>query len=962
MDIKYTVLIFTVISTAACLPNPTKRKAGNVRANNNDCPPLPQSCPTECYAISSTGCIVCQCPKSQGSSASNSSHTGTGTGGSSSAGNNNGCPPFPSQCDPNCLSLDSMGCPICSCSTNHQSSLQNSSSSGGAGSVPKVNGCAPFPKDCSAECAHIDAMGCIVCACQSGGSGHTSNGTSSSSSSNTYQGNSNGCQTFPKNCRTECAAVDARGCIVCQCPTSGPDNSTSISVQTASSGGNGINGCPPFPKNCDSSCVSLNDMGCVVCTCSHSSNNKTQTGVHQIGNYVNTQGQSLAGNGNGCPAIDPKCPAQCTSVDSQGCVRCTCSTSSSASQSGSVSSSNAGGCASIPKNCELSCLNIDSSGCVICSCPAAGSGFGNTCPPYNADDCDEVCKMTDTHGCPVCDCSQHFSVFTLTVGSTTASTNHNNGGVPGAGGCPAFDFGKCDPSCVSMDDKGCLTCTCSASTVPSGGQITTPGAVTSVPGAGGCPPFDFSTCDPSCVVMDSQGCMSCHCAATTQAPSGGNSNNTSGTVTSVPGAGGCPSFDFSTCDPKCVIMDDQGCLSCNCAVTMAPSGGQSSTSGTVTSVPGAGGCPSFDFSTCDPNCVVMDARGCMTCRCAATTAVPSGANSNNTSGTVTSVPGAGGCPSFDFSTCDPNCVVMDGQGCLSCQCKATTAAPSNNSSSVTSVPGAGGCPSFDFSKCDPNCVVMNEQGCMTCQCKATTSAPSGGQSTTGAVTGVPGAGGCPSFDFSTCDPNCVVMDGQGCLSCHCAASTTSPPATTKAPSGQTSHQPGTTTAVPGAGGCPSFDFSTCDPNCVVMDSRGCLSCSCAVATTTSSAPSAASVTSVPGAGGCPSFDFSKCDPNCVVMDARGCMTCSCSATVVPASGKQRSTTTTPRPTTITTTTPRPTTSTTTPRPITTHAQTTTTGGVTCPAIRCTYPCDAGVTFNSQGCPVCKCRTSSTKSP
>lgn len=48
-------------------------------------------------------------------------------------------------------------------------------------------------------------------------------------------------------------------------------------------------------------------------------------------------------------------------------------------------------------------------------------------------------------------------------------------------------------------------------------------------------------------------------------------------------------------------------------------------------------------------------------------------------------------------------------------------------------------------------------------------APVGGQSTTvGAVTSVPGAGGCPAFDFSTCDPNCVVMDAQGCLSCHCA--------------------------------------------------------------------------------------------------------------------------------------------------------------------------------------------------
>lgn len=52
---------------------------------------------------------------------------------------------------------------------------------------------------------------------------------------------------------------------------------------------------------------------------------------------------------------------------------------------------------------------------------------------------------------------------------------------------------------------------------------------------------------------------------TTPATSGGQSNTTSGAVTSVPGAGGCPAFDFSTCDPNCVVMDDKGCLSCSFA-------------------------------------------------------------------------------------------------------------------------------------------------------------------------------------------------------------------------------------------------------------------------------------------------------------------------------------------------------------------------------------------------------------
>lgn len=960
MEVQGSCLIFVLISVAACLPNPDHRQVASGRANNNDCPAIARTCPTECYSISSTGCIVCQCPISQAPTqspaSSNSTHTGAAA--STSAGNNNGCPSFPTHCDPNCLALDGMGCPICSCPKTPQSAgSQTLTSSGATGSPSKVNGCAPFPRNCSAECARIDSMGCIVCSCPSGSAGQTGKTTapSSSSSSSSSQGNINGCQPFPKSCRVECAMVDSRGCIVCQCPSTGSSNSSATSSQTATSGGNGINGCPPFPKSCDSSCVKLDDLGCVICSCPHSSNNSSQaqTGVQQTGHYVNIQGQGSAGNGNGCPSLDPNCPAQCTTPDDSGCIRCTCSTSppSSASQSGSVSSSNAGGCPAIPKNCQLTCLNIDASGCVVCSCPsnAGTSGFGATCPPFKADDCDNVCKMTDAHGCPICDCSQHFSSTTSPLINTNSGGSSSGGGVPGAGGCPTFDFSNCDPACVSVDEHGCMSCSCAATAPPVGGQSTTVGAVTSVPGAGGCPAFDFSTCDPNCVVMDAQGCLSCHCAVTTPATSGGQSNNTSGAVTSVPGAGGCPSFDFSTCDPNCVVMDDKGCLSCSCAAaTMAPSGGQSSTSGAVTSVPGAGGCPSFDFSTCDPKCVVMDAQGCMSCTCTVTTQSPS--TTNKTTGT-TSVPGAGGCSPFDFSTCDPNCVIMDAQGCLSCQCKATTVAPSSQST-VTSVPGAGGCPSFDFNTCDPSCVVMDGQGCMSCHCKASTPSPLSGQtSTIGAVTSVPGAGGCPSFDFGTCDPNCVVMNSQGCLFCHCTGSSTAPP-------GQTTQQARTTTSVPGAGGCPSFDFSACNPNCVVMDSRGCFTCHCAATTAAASGYTTTSVTSVPGAGGCPSFDFNRCDPACVVMDAQGCMTCSCSGNQSGKSTLVPVLTTTPRHSS--TTRPAITSTTVTPRSTTAHAPPTTAGN-TCPPIRCTYPCDLGVAFNAQGCPVCKCR-SSTASP
>lgn len=60
-----------------------------------------------------------------------------------------------------------------------------------------------------------------------------------------------------------------------------------------------------------------------------------------------------------------------------------------------------------------------------------------------------------------------------------------------------------------------------------------------------------------------------------------------------------------------------------------------------------------------------------------TTQAPS--TTNKTTGT-TSVPGAGGCSPFDFSTCDPNCVIMDAQGCLSCQCKGAQNSNSPSSS------------------------------------------------------------------------------------------------------------------------------------------------------------------------------------------------------------------------------------------------------------------------------------------
>lgn len=58
--------------------------------------------------------------------------------------------------------------------------------------------------------------------------------------------------------------------------------------------------------------------------------------------------------------------------------------------------------------------------------------------------------------------------FTLPVVSSTTSPSINTntvggpsgGGVPGAGGCPTFDFSDCDPACVSVEDHGCMSCSC----------------------------------------------------------------------------------------------------------------------------------------------------------------------------------------------------------------------------------------------------------------------------------------------------------------------------------------------------------------------------------------------------------------------------------------------------------------------------------------------------------------------
>lgn len=77
IQIKYFHLLLykTIIFTTRTSINMNSNSVASGRANNNDCPAIARTCPTECYSISSTGCIVCQCPQSHGKITGISSHS-----------------------------------------------------------------------------------------------------------------------------------------------------------------------------------------------------------------------------------------------------------------------------------------------------------------------------------------------------------------------------------------------------------------------------------------------------------------------------------------------------------------------------------------------------------------------------------------------------------------------------------------------------------------------------------------------------------------------------------------------------------------------------------------------------------------------------------------------------------------------------------------------------------------------
>ncbi|VDI32733.1 Hypothetical predicted protein, partial [Mytilus galloprovincialis] len=976
-------------------------------------------------------------------------------------------------------------------------------------------GCAPYPKDCKMECVSIATDGCIVCKCPSSNSG-TGSGSVSGTQTSVLTG-STGCPTFPKGCPMACVSIDTMGCVLCKCSNNTQDETCvwqlvyNVPGTVVGSNTNLVNGpgCAPFDEHsCQKSCIKTDKDHCLVCDCS--------TGERS---FCSSCGRISKGSGR-CPPFDvSNCDMSCVGMDSMGCLSCNCPLTTTASSAGGTTQvpssggttqapssgggQGAGGCPPFDVSvCDMDCVSMDDNGCLSCNCPAStvapsggttqapssggGQGAGG-CPPFDVSTCDMDCVSMDANGCLSCNCAAstastvEFLLKHISPGATNSSSSGNQtSGGQGAGGCPPFDASVCDLNCVSMDSSGCLTCNCAASTVaPSEGSSQAPSSGGGQ-GAGGCPPFDVSTCDMDCVSMDANGCLSCNCPASTEVTCRNTTQLTCCSVTCIArnvsgggqGAGGCPPFDVSTCDMSCVVMDSSGCLSCNCPLTTVSSGSNTTVAPVTTQSPqGSGGCPAFDASSCDMSCVAMDSNGCLSCHCPDTTGnkiqttltftimdnsgpfkddfavwdliivegrtilstafiwlyiklffstsqrnptkifvsvkkpspllssfkltksangkylvlismvsliesvyrndhihltlVSSGPNTTVVTGTTQSPQGAGGCPAFDASTCDMSCVAIDSNGCLSCHCPdttvasvTTTAAASGTTASSGGGQGAGGCPTFDVSTCDMNCVSMDSNGCLGCNCPVTTDSISSVTTTTAASGttassgGGQGAGGCPAFDVSTCDMNCVSMDSNGCLDCNCPVTTVAP-ASTAAPTGTTNAPSGTTSGGNGNnGGCPAFDANQCDIKCTKMDVNGCLHCECPASNnSTVNTFGPGTLGSGTGGtsgnnGGCSAIN-PGCDLSCLQINSNGCVICSCKSTSI-----KPLVLTTKAHVTLPTTATAPVTTT---AILTTKVPMATTDSNECPPIRCVAPCNVGITFGPDNCPICKCK-------
>ncbi|KAL3886484.1 hypothetical protein ACJMK2_026469, partial [Sinanodonta woodiana] len=562
--------------------------------------------------------------------------------------------------------------------------------------------------------------------------------------------------------------------------------------------------------------------------------------------------------------------------------------------------------------------------------PASPNGNGCSSVPNN---CDALCLKIDASGCIICTCSgteANKSSSGLSTSSLTGSVIKLPHSVSmNLNGCPPFPAG-CSGDCASLDSDGCAICKCPVS---GGSGGSTGGSVNSTSisvvavdngynhvdsgamnNGNGCPPYS-KDCQAECAAIDEHGCVVCQCTSSGSGNSGGSDNSTS---VSVGGGGvvnaynhissgamnngnGCPAYS-KDCPGECAAIDDNGCVVCRCTISGTPvANGTSST--------GAGGDNTNNAYHNEYNHLA-----------------PGSTNNNNN------------CPQFSES-CPAECTTTNDDGCPVCSCISSGniggGSTSGGSASATSV---NECPVFD-SSCPITCITTDRKQCLICTCSnidttttihKTTPAPTVTTTTTSPVTSA-----CPVFDTS-CPHECTSLDEMQCLTCTCADITTTP-----APTVQTTMVPAVTSA------CPVFDTS-CPPACISLDEMQCLQCTCAgCAPFDASCPSVCvamdakgclqckcPLTQVGLGNGCPPFD-ANCDPACITINVQGCMTCTCAATSsqsVPITE------------------------------IPSITNTTAAASATCPPLRCVSPCDVGITFGADKCPICKCQTVTTKSP
>ncbi|XP_053388086.1 uncharacterized transmembrane protein DDB_G0289901-like [Mercenaria mercenaria] len=654
------------------------------------CDRFPDFCPIQCTAIDAMGCLVCNCNEGKntitvhfipypvlGNFRSLSVQLGANNTDSSSATSS---------------SANSSGSQTSS-KDDTTGIEQNGGSQTSASSSNNMAGCPKLPDNCNFDCLTIGSNGCIVCTCTNGGSSMPLTGgatlTSSGKTSQSGHGSERPITTAANN-STSMTNVQSPFSITANGAGTGSSGTSGTSAQASQNN----NGCPVFSNNCDASCVSLDTNGCPVCACASggTSSSSSMTSL------------SAGSNLNGCPPFTTGCTADCVDLDTNGCPVCRChhtvpgspsasrnntSPATSGKQTAAHASSNNNGCPAFPTNCRTDCVDLTSLGCPL---PTRSMSLPETQqPPHNLQHPElfvtENYKKQQT-GNSLVTTTANIPVTTSTSSSsgsggsdnTGASGSSNTNGTGSSSGtssgsgnggaitCPAFDGAHCNPTCIGLDGNGCLSCDC-------GTEVTTPSSVGSttkssvIPGGGDGTTFAPGSATGSGTKGGQTGTGSSGGEFTTFAPSIAVTGTSSGTQgqTGTGNTNFCSPYDVN-CPPGCTEIDAQGSA-------------QNSTNGMTSGSTGNGNrCPSFD-TKCAADCTHIDAMGCLTCTC-------SGQSSNDTTGSgSTGTSGNGnGCPAYD-TTCPATCTSLDVRGCPQCSCPgASTQAPLTQHVASTAVP------------------------------------------------------------------------------------------------------------------------------------------------------------------------------------------------------------------------------------------------------------------------------------